>query len=167
MREIDPRILGFVAALGDLGPGDRARLRRNAGRPLSESRDGAMDLFYRIRPAKTPEFQEDTYFLLATLYPLATHGGQGNLGQSLRAARGTDNSAGLDRRMAALLDADTEQLRYRIGQAVRYLASQDVPVNWSRLLDDLLRWNHASRYIQRQWARSYYSGEGEPAAAQS
>lgn len=159
MREIDPGIASFVAALARLGPGDQARLRRNAGRSLSEARGGAMDLFYRLRPPNMPEYLEDTYFLLATLYPLAGSGGQGNLGQSLRQARGADNSPGLDRRMAALLDSDTEQLRYRVGQAVRYLASQEVAVNWARLLSDLLQWNHPARFVQREWARSYYVGD--------
>lgn len=167
MKEIDPRIPLFLAALGELNPGERARLRRNAGNTLAEAQDNALTLFYRLRPYQLPEYQEDTYFLLATLYPLAQSGGSGNLGHALRHARGPENAPGLDRRVAILLDADSTQLRFRLSQAVRYLASRDTPVNWPRLLEDLLQWTHPARFIQRQWARAYFTSEVEAVPAQS
>src|SRR5690606_12987181 len=80
----------------------------------------------------------------------------GSLGNALRLARNEENSAGLDRRMERLLDADETQLPFHLRQAVRYLYSQRIGVDWLQLLHDLLRWTHPERYIQRRWAADYF-----------
>jgi len=148
----------FFERLERLDAGGKARLKRNAGNSLTESR-GALGLFYHLLPPGVPTYQEETYFLVATLYPLAEGGGQGNLGETLRQARTKDNAKGLDRRVEILLDADEVQLPFRLRQAIRFLhASRDrVRVNWPRLLEDLLRWNSPKRFVQEQWARSYFA----------
>jgi CRISPR system Cascade subunit CasB len=153
----------FIEALKALDPADKARLKRNAGRTLSESRN-ALGLFYRVLPRNVPDSQHDTYFLLATLYPLADSSSDRNLGASVRRVRDTRTAGGLDRRMAAILDSDLAQLTFRLRQVVRLLHSHRVGVNWERLLRDLLQWNHADRWVQKAWAMAYYAGRDDQQA---
>ncbi|MGD9100124.1 MAG: type I-E CRISPR-associated protein Cse2/CasB [Anaerolineae bacterium] len=147
----------FFERLERLDAGARARLKRNAGNPLAESRSGALGLFYNLLPPGVPRHQEEKYFLVATLYPIAESGGQGSLGEALRRARNKDNEKGLNRRVEILLDADEKQLPFRLRQAVRFLHSHRVPLDWRRLLQDLLSWNSPKRFVQQQWARSYFA----------
>jgi CRISPR system Cascade subunit CasB len=152
----ETKISQFVARLEDLDPGDRARLKRNAGRTLADARD-ATGLFYRILLPDTPPYLEEVYFLVATLFPLADGKGVGNLGAALRRAQNDKNRKGLDRRVEILLDADLSQLPFRLRQAIHFLQSNRVRVNWVGLLEDLLHWNHPDRFVQQSWARSYYT----------
>ncbi len=151
----DPKIAYFIGRLERLDPGGKARLKRSAGEMLEEAREIAF--FYSLLPNGVQEKQEATYFLTATLFPLAEGNGSGDLGASLRRARNDKNAKGLDRRVQALLDADEAQLAYRLRRAVFFLKSNRVHVNWARLLQDLLQWDAPTRFVQRQWARSYFS----------
>jgi len=150
----DPKILFFINRLERLDPGERARLKRSAGEQLSDAREIAF--FYSLLPNGVQEKQEDIYFLVATLFPLADGGGRGDLGESLKQSRSDKNSKGLNRRIQALLDADEAQLHYRLRQTISFLKSNRARVNWVRLLQDLLQWNSSTRFVQRQWARSYF-----------
>ena len=153
----DTRIRKFVAQLEALDAGDRARLKRSAGKTIAEAGHNSLALFYKTLPSDVPPYQEQSYFLAATLFPLTGGGGEGNLGNSLRRAVDSSNESSLDRRVERLLDADDEQLPFLMRQAVRYLYSNRVPINWPRLLGDLLYWSHPERFVQRQWARSYFA----------
>ena len=155
-HKIDPRVVLFCERLAQLDPGERARLKRSAGKRLAEATD-VLGLFYRVLPRSVPQGQEELYFLAATLYPRAEDGGKSDLGASLHQARQAANSKGLDRRIEILLDADETQLPFRLRQAVHFLASNRVRVSWPYLLDDLLDWSHPKRFVQERWARSYFA----------
>lgn len=157
-RTVDPRIIQFCERLAQLGAGERARLKRNAGRNMAESHN-ALGLVFRLMPPNVPPFQEETYFLVATLFPLAASGGEGNLGDALYRVRDPKYDQGLDRRMEVLLDASREQLPFRLRQALRFLESRRGMVDWPQLLEDLLAWDHPKRYVQEQWARAYFAGQ--------
>jgi CRISPR system Cascade subunit CasB len=150
----DPKITYFISRLEHLDPGGKAKLKRSAGEMLGEAREVAF--FYSLLPNGVQEKQEETYFLTATLFPLAEAGGSGDLGASLRRAKTDKNAKGLDRRVQALLDADEAQLPYRLRRAIFFLRSNRVRVNWARLLQELLQWDASTRFVQRQWARSYF-----------
>lgn len=152
----------FVDRLEQLNPGERARLKRNAGNTMAQSR-GVLPIFFRILPYGIPRYQEPWYFLTATLFPLAEPGGGGNIGQALRLARRKhpEREKGYDRRFEVLLDADDEQLPFRLRQIVRLLDSADIKINWPLLIKDLQHWDNPRRYIQERWARSYYAKELE------
>ena len=156
-RAIDPKITSFIEGLEELDAGERARLKRCAGQRLAEASGSALRLFYRLLPHRVSRFQEEVYFLAATIYPLADDGGTGNFGISLRQARQAGNSPGVDRRVEILLDADESQLPFRLRQATRFLASNQVRVDWTQLLVDLLYWTHPARFVQQNWARSYFA----------
>lgn len=145
----------FIRRLEQLDVGARARLRRSAGRRIEEAR-GVMGLFYRLLPHGVPANQQDAYFLIATLYPIAESGNNDNFGVTLRTARSTSNSAGIDRRVEVLLDSDADQLTFRLRQAVQFAKSNRVAVNWKQLLRDILQWSHPQRFVQRKWAETYF-----------
>jgi len=153
----DTRITEFCQKLAQLDAGEKARLKRNAGRTLAESRR-VMGLFFnKVLPYGVPRYQEPTYFLVATLYPLnPVEGGSGSLGAALRHARGESDS--LDRRMEILLDADEAHLPFRLRQMVKFLYSKRVPIHWPLLLRHLLAWNSEKRWVQERWARDYFVG---------
>jgi CRISPR system Cascade subunit CasB len=152
------RITAFIKNLSRLDAADRARLKRNAGKALAEAED-VLALFYRLLPYGTPPYQEEAYFLVATLYPLVPSGPAGNLGAALGQVRkrAPKFSKGIDRRIEALIDADESQLAFRLRQAVHFLASNRAGLDWACLLNDLLHWNHPDRFVQKEWARSYFS----------
>ena len=147
----------FVSKLRQLEPGERAQLKRSAGETLANSRQ-VMGLFYRLLPFGVPNYQEELYFMVATLYPFTEECASGDFGSSLQRARVVEkNSKGLDKRVEILLDADMGQLSFRLRRSVQFLHSQRVRVNWTGLLDDLLWWSHPDRKVQQRWARSYFA----------
>jgi CRISPR system Cascade subunit CasB len=158
--EVDSRIQTFISRLERTDSGERALLKRNAGQPLAEARD-VLGLFYRLLPPNVYPGIHELYFMVATLYPLAEGGRKRNLGATLRAARTSANGPGLDRRVDILLDADIDQLPFRLRQSVRFAQSNRRTVDWAALLSDVLQWNHPDRWVQRRWAQSYY-GESTP-----
>jgi CRISPR system Cascade subunit CasB len=151
------RVDEFITALERLDNAGRARLKRNAGRSLHEARD-VHRIFYRALPYEVAGREEAIYFLVATLYPLAdSRNDQRSLGATLRAVRQSRASESIDRRFQALLDSNSENLPFRLRQAVRLAAASDQSIDWRRLLNDLLNWDHPDRYVQLQWARDYFT----------
>jgi CRISPR type I-E-associated protein CasB/Cse2 len=172
-RNKNEQVEQFIKKLAKLDDGERAQLKRNAGKTLAES-GKVMLLFRQILPYGVPEEQEDQYFLIATLYPFDKLQRQkereghtqkdqediavspaGNLGDSFRRARNEKNESGLNRRLARLLDADLQQLPFQLRQAVLRLTAEWVPINWEQLAEDVLNWTRPSRYVQKEWARAY------------
>lgn len=165
----------FFSRLGELGRGDLAILRRNAGNTLGQSRD-ALGLFYRLLPpALSGTYDEEVFFLAATLFAVNPTHGEGDFGAAMKAvdrARGGGSHAPdsaetpVDRRMRVLLDSQFErvdgrpgggEIAYRLRQCVRLAASVGVGFDGPLLLRDLRRWEHPDRYVQKRWARSYFS----------
>ncbi len=172
----------FVTMLGKLEDGDRAKLKRNAGQTLNDSRD-VMGLFYNklLREVQIDKWDEETYFLVATLYPFDKQRGRPDevtndeadgvgetavspthtpsFGKSLRDIRTEKNGNGLDRRVERLLDADASQMPFYLRREVNFVTNEGGTINWATLLDDLLKWDHPDRYIQRNWARDYFTSQ--------
>jgi len=146
----------FIDRLAKLDTGERARLKRCSGQTLNEARETA--LFYSVLPSGVPQYKENIYFLVSTLYAIADSTiTERDFGASLRQAQNQNNRKGLDRRVQILLDSDEIQLPFRLRQAVHYLKSQQVKINWQKLLVDLLWWSSENRSVQRRWARSYFA----------
>lgn len=157
----------FIATLGTLDRGDLSRLRRAAGLAIREAR---MDwTFYRwLPPGPHTTANEELYFLVATLYPFNPRSADGNLGASLRQwahslRTGHDS---LDRRVVILLDShlngprrkpEPGELGYRLRQTVKLLGGQEIGIDWVQLLHDVCHWNDPSKWVQKQWAREYFS----------
>jgi len=160
MEETKHRFIEYLESLRD----DRAALaalRRGLGQP-----PGTVASMYpyivRRLSEDTPPWQEAAYYLIAALYAYhPAEGGAGNMGRHFARARDPqgDNTA-IERRFTALLAAHLDDLGFYLRQAVSFLKSKEVPVNWHQLLSDVMAWGHPDRYVQKQWARAFW---GRPA----
>lgn len=159
----------FIRRLETLDTGGRARLKRNAGRTLNEARD-VYQVFFSILPFSVQERHHDDYFLIATLYAVGTRrenprpaNPPRSFGASLRRVRqqiqgdSDDRQISLDKRVETLLDADREQLDFRLRQMVSLLVAHEVAVDWRRLLRDVRAWDHEDHFVQMTWARDYFA----------
>jgi CRISPR system Cascade subunit CasB len=137
--------------------GALAGLRRGLGRAPGEARE----MYPYVVPwvaLDAPRDREAAYYLIAALY--AFHpmpGGSGNMGAHFTRTfePGGDRTA-VERRFTGLLTAHHDDLPFHLRQAVGVLKSKDVPVDWRRLLADLLAWSHPDGYVQKQWARAFW-----------
>jgi CRISPR system Cascade subunit CasB len=57
------------------------------------------------------------------------------------------------KRFVALLNSRADDLPARLRQAIRLVASSDIPINYLELLWNLLQWRMPDRRIQYKWAR--------------
>lgn len=176
----------FIKALADLDDGDRAKLKRNAGNTPAEARN-ALGLFYSklLRYIPVQPAEEDDYFLIATLYPFEREGRGNkkqakakkaasapaeteaeetkaaprprNFGATLHTIRTASNQEGLDRRFERLLDADRTQLPFLLRREIQVASNEGGRINWAQLLQDVLKWDNPNRFVQRNWARDYFT----------
>lgn len=139
-----------------------AQLRRGLGQPPGTATD-TFRYVARWIASDTPRRVEEAHYLLAVLY--ASHpapGGSGNMGEHFRrAGRDAVDRTAIERRFTALLAAHPDDLPFFLRQAVSFLRSNDVPVDWQQLFQDLLAWGHPDRYVQRNWARAYWGRRAE------
>lgn len=138
-----------------------AQLKRNAGKTVSEART-IPPLFWQSLPYNLYPDQEERYFLVATLFPFVkdTNDSDRNFGSVLKRIRNEQNEKGLNRRFTALLDADEQQLPFRLRQLIMRLKGQEnIHLNWALLLYHLTHWEHDGRWVQLNWARAYFGSE--------
>lgn len=148
--------------------GALAALRRGLGQPPGT----AYEMYPYVvpwLPTDAPRWREDAYFLTAALFafhPLA--GGVGNMGTHFARTRDqTGDNTAIERRFSVLLSAHQEELPDYLRQAVSYLRSKDLPINWHRLFTDIQSWSHPSGYVQREWARAFWGRTGQETPNQS
>jgi CRISPR system Cascade subunit CasB len=162
-QEVQP----FIAYLQSLAEkherGALAALRRGLGQPPGT----VADTFRYVEPwlnEKRSASRESAFYLVASLFalhPVATN--MGNLGNHLRACNPErkDDDA-LERRFTALLAAHFDDLPFYLRQAISFLKSKDIPVNWNELLWDLQSWEEKRddpRYsVQKKWASAFWGG---------
>jgi CRISPR system Cascade subunit CasB len=107
--------------------------------------------------------QEDSAALVASLFALWHQGGRGqtrsadSFGGSYGRLRLLSGSESTEKRFAALIDSHPDDLPARLRHAVTLLRSKDIPIDWERLLGDLLSWEAEKRPVQRRWARDFWA----------
>jgi len=109
-------------------------------------------------------------YLVAGLWALTWREGRSgapfSFGKACAAYRSASGSASVERRFINLLDADADQLTYRLRQMVALL--KDQALDFEALLNGLVYWNDERKRTQNAWARDFYRNteavtEGEPA----
>jgi CRISPR system Cascade subunit CasB len=139
--------------------GALAALRRGLGKPPG----GAPEMFPYVIPHTQglSAWREDHFLLVAALFalhPVSTP--EGNIGDTfadVRRRRGAAEAEdSLEKRFVALLNCHGDDLPNHLRHTVALARTAEVPVNWGRLLADLGAWDHPGRYVQRDWARSYW-----------
>lgn len=139
-----------------------AALRRGLGQPPGT----VPDMYPYVvpwLPAAGSRRSETVYYLVATLFAYhPQEGSTGNMGQHFAHTRDPqgDNTA-IERRFTVLLTAHPEDLPFYLRQAISFLKSKDVSVNWDQLFRDLQGWGHPDRYVQKNWARAFWGRENQ------
>jgi CRISPR type I-E-associated protein CasB/Cse2 len=103
---------------------------------------------------------------LAGWHPLTGAPKYQSLGEAARVLR--DGSESMNAHFAALLACDERDLPHHLRHITALLAAHDTPVNWLRLLYDLVLdqgWRHPDRKVQSRWARDFYRTEYSSATA--
>ena len=115
-------------------------------------------------PEDAPYGRQAAYYLVAALFGYhPAEGGTGNMGDHFARARDVQrDDTAIERRFTTLLAAHVDDLPFYLRQAVSYLRSEEIPVNWHRLLSDVQAWGHPDRYIQRQWAEGFWRRIDKP-----
>jgi CRISPR system Cascade subunit CasB len=164
------RLAGYkVGAAGQEEQGEKnlgalAALRRGLGRAPGTA--GEMYPYVTpYLPANARRSEEDAYFLIAALFawhqvdwPSGEEPPDTSFGASYRRLADVTGSESIERRFVALLNAHPDDLPEHLRHAVGLLKSKGIPIDWTRLLRDVMRWNHPDRYVQRTWSRSYWRG---------
>ena len=153
----------FIRYLQKLADGQArgalASLRRGLGQPPGT----VADMYRYVEPFLGQErsgLKESAFYLVAALFALHPKSAEkGNMGAQMRACDPEGkNSDALERRFTALLAAHPDDLPDYLRQAVSFLKSKDVPINWNQLIWDLQKWNDEDHRIQKEWARSFWGG---------
>lgn len=136
--------------------GNLARLRKGLQDPVE-----TYPIILPYLRADASNREVDIYATLASLF--ASHpkpGHIGNFGKHMKYAAG-ENIEATERRFVNLLRANVEDLPLLLRQAVSFLRSKDIAVNWEQLRKDLLAWDHPNRYAQKQWARGFWGHQNK------
>jgi CRISPR system Cascade subunit CasB len=142
--------------------GALAALRRGLGKPPGTVPEMHQYVMVAM-PNDLRRWQQDIYYIVAALFAMHPDGAKsGNMGDHFAKARRLINDpTAIERRFTTLLAAHVDDLPVYLRQAVSYLRSKDVPVNWHQLIWDLRNWGHPDRYVQRWWAGSFWSSPRE------
>ncbi len=66
----------------------------------------------------------------------------------------------VERRFTALLNAHAEDLPRHLRHAVSLAKSENVPIDYVTLLEDLRYWDSDKRWVQQRWAASFWTANG-------
>ncbi len=157
----------FIKKIINARSGDVAVLKRASGLTLAESR-GAMGVFFKLLPPQLQNvWNEEIYFLIATLIGFNNYPFSRSFGKSMRRVYQKTKSESIQKRMMSLLNSkfgliDNRypgggETAFRIRQCVRLASSHEVGINWLELLNDLLYWTHEDGFIQKKWSRDFFS----------
>jgi CRISPR system Cascade subunit CasB len=153
---------GFIEWLEELNRKD-TRVRAVLRRSLSFAPGVYSSAYPYVEPFLKNEadnsWRRQVHYLVAGLW--ASHwyeGVQGNPDTLAKACFGhyqaQGSSPSVERRFITLLDADQDQLPYRLRQMVTLL--KDYPLDFGVLLRDLLSWTSEKKWTQNRWAQDFY-----------
>lgn len=166
----DDHVAAFVSRLRQLADdedrGALAALRRSLQDPTGMAAVACPYVVPSLPRAEDP-YRDRAFFLIGALFALhPERGGEGvSLGHAFRAmnidqegpaGRDRDNES-LRRRFVALLDADAEDLPEHLRHAVSLARARQKPLDWARLLRDVLAWRDPSRRVQHRLARDFWN----------
>jgi len=143
--------------------GALAALRHGLGKPPGMVREMDRYILCDLPPEVTGE-QEDVYYLVGALFAdwyqgeNGLHPFEGNH-ESNETSNREDVKKRVEKRLVALLHCHRDDLPNHLRNTIGLLKSKDIPVNWTKLLCDVQNWQSESRYVQRNWARSFWRSD--------
>jgi CRISPR system Cascade subunit CasB len=136
-----------------------AKLRRGLGKKPGQ----APEMFPFVIPfvhQTKGSWQEEVHYMVASLFgfhPESTT--EGNMGKHFAQLRNQmPDATATERRFTALLAAHPEELDVYLRQAVGLLKSKEIPINWHRLMWDILSWNDPEKRVRvhKWWAGEFW-----------
>jgi CRISPR system Cascade subunit CasB len=89
-----------------------------------------------------------------------------NFGAAFGAGLTLEERQQREKRFIDLLDADADDLPYKLRQAVTLIARDAVGLDWVLLIRHLRHWGNADRWVQKEWSRGFWAvPEAEPTTA--
>ncbi len=155
LDERQRKFIGSLFALARGGQEDRgalADLRSGLGKE-----PGQMARVHKyVVPSLTEHRYNDRwYYIVASLFgAFPKHRVGRSLGAAFAPLRPKSDS--MEARFVALLNAHPDDLGDHLRHAVSLLKANEQPLDWFRLLDDLLQWDHPESHVQLRWARDFY-----------
>ena len=154
----------FFQKIDHLDSGERAVLRRNVGKMLRQADGHAITTFYRCLPSDVKDWDEEKWFAVACLRCLWDPGEENGkpleqiIGDLIRMDDISDSTC---HRVEILLDTDWDTDGYLLVKLARLIKlirqhSDRTQIDFSALLDDLLRWNSETQMVQRKWAKAVF-----------
>ncbi len=166
----DPRIeklvghLTYLAQTADKISESRAALAE-LRQALNDPLRGAKHVVPYLGSGRATD-DEKWFYLVASLFAHHRRHEKGkSLGDAFRRIK--DDSGSIESRFLALLSAPSAQLPDRLRSAVTLLESRDVPLDWNRLLSDVLHWDDNGKRRQHGLARDYYRVYADSADAET
>lgn len=145
----------------DLGP--LAALRRGSGKAPGTAAEMHPYVAAFATRCKT-RWEEDVHYLVATLFADWYQGKNTivrdpprNLGASFAKLAQQVESDSIEKRFVALLNSHRDDLPVHLRHAVSLLKSKEVPIDWRQLLRHMIRWDHEDRFVQRAWAKAFWT----------
>ncbi len=147
--------IGHFLALAKEGQEDRgalADLRSGLGKE-----PGEMARVHKHVVPYLPEksYNDRWYYVTAALFgSFHKHQSGRSLGTAFRTLRTKSDS--MEARFVALLNAHPDDLDDHLRHAISLLKANEQPLDWFRLLEDLLQWDHPEGHVQLRWAQDFY-----------
>ena len=148
--------------LSRLSAGERSALKRNAGTMMNAAAADAIEGFYRALTAKVRQHEEAAWFAalcMQCLWRETDNPQVRSFPEMLRAIyQNPDATESSRKKCTGYLDiiwGNDGFLLGKICSLVRSMRSENAAVmpDFEELADDLSRWNHPDRFIQRKWLR--------------
>ena len=157
----------FFELLNELGTGERAALRREAGVMIQNADGAALKAFYRCLPRTVPQYKEEVWFGAACLRCLwdTDDVNEESLEKIIASLiREGELSESISHRVEILLETKWDKDGYMLSKLCRLVKmvrqkSNGIMIDFVPLLEDLINWNSDSQYVQRKWARSIFGNE--------
>jgi CRISPR system Cascade subunit CasB len=117
--------------------------------------------FFRGIPDEREERALNCAILAAGLFAwvkgVCPQSGNVNFGRAFGSGLTEDGKAQREKRFIDLLDTDSEELPYKLRQAITLIAGDSVGLDWVKFILDLIHWDHPERWVQKAWARGFWS----------
>lgn len=147
--------------------GALAALRRGLGQEPGAAASMFPHVVPFLRNVRSGSWSEKAYFLVGALFAL--HPGPSEKKKSLGSALGviwhdTERDS-IEKRFVALLDAHPDDLGEHLRQAISLLSASSAQLDWDLLLQHVEHWTHEERWVQRAWARDFWTSRKQESAA--
>lgn len=152
--------------LSRLSAGERSALKRNAGMMMNAAGADAIEGFYRALTSRVSQYEENAWFAaicMQCLWREEDHPQVLPFPEMLRAIyQNPDATESSRKKCTGFLDISWSNDGFLLGKIcnlVRLMRSGNASVipDFEALAEDLTKWNHPDRYIQRKWLRTICS----------